>query len=367
MNMTRILLGAALACACAWGTPVLEGFPRFAVSDREIYVDHEKARRSGHMGHALVDAGGGRILDFNSNCDYNRVAGHSGFGWMEYRISDDWGRTWGERRVLPYSKRLFDEGKHTALCEKAVKAPDGRILLFFQITDASLPIACEPWSEPTMAFSLDNGETFSEGRVVCPDKGRIYDAVSDDKSVYFLIQANEHFLGSRPEHVYKVYGGDGRGGFTPFVLPIDATGKGYGALEFAKDGSLIAYVYDSTHECEPEYVVSRDGGRTWGAPRRTHLAKKIRNPQLRRLGDDWVLVGRNGGAGDGLVMYTSRDGVNWDEGRMVDCRPKGGGTGYYSCLLPICEPGSAPRMLLQYSHVYDANRVNIAHRWITPE
>ena len=116
---------------------MLEGFPRFAVSDREIYVDHEKARRSGHMGHALVDAGGGRILDFNSNCDYDRVAGHSDFGWMEYRISNDWGRTWGESRVLPYSKRLFDEGKHTALCEKAVEAPDGRIRLFYGLTTSA--------------------------------------------------------------------------------------------------------------------------------------------------------------------------------------------------------------------------------------
>ena len=51
----------------------------------------------------------------------------------------------------------------------------------------------------------------------------------------------------------------------------------------------------------------------------------------------------------------------------IDERPKGEGTGYYSCLLPIREPGAAPRMLLQYSHVYKAKRVNIAHRWITPK
>lgn len=130
--------------------------------------------------------------------------------------------------------------------------------------------------------------------------------------------------------MYKVYKSESGGTFTATVLPIDAAGKGYGALEFAKDGSLIAYVYDSKREDEPEYTISRDGGR-----------------------------------GDGLVLYHSADGIHWDEGQIVDRRPKGGGTGYYSNLLPIYEPGKPPRVLLQYSHVYDRNRVNIAHRTIT--
>ncbi len=107
------------------------------------------------MGHAMVDCQGGRILDFYSNVDYDRVDGHSGYGWMEYRISEDYGKTFGAARVLPYSKKVFDEGVHTALCEKAVKAPNGQVLLFFQITDASLPIAGETWTPPTMAVSSD--------------------------------------------------------------------------------------------------------------------------------------------------------------------------------------------------------------------
>lgn len=136
-------------------------------------------------------------------------------------------------------------------------------------------------------------------------------------------------------------------------------------MEFAKDGSLIVYVYDSAHEDQIEYVISRDRGLTWSAPARSRVAKLIRNPQVRRLGDVWFMTGRNGGVSDGLVLYSSDDGIHWDEGRMIDRRPPKGGYGYYSCLLPVFEPGQSPRMLLQYSHVYSANRVNIAHRWIT--
>jgi len=341
---------------------------KFTVSEREIFVDHQKNHRSGHMGHAMVNCGGGRILDFYSSCDYDRAKGHSGYGWMEYRISSDYGRSFSEARVLPYSKKLYEEGVHTALCEKAVKAPDGSVLLFIQITDTLEPICCEPWSEPTMAVSWDNGETFSDGIDIGADKGRIYDAVCDDKYVYFIMESNEHFLGTRPEHVYKVYKGTSDGHFTASVLPIDAMGKGYGALEFAANGDLIAYAYDSKRESEPEYTISHDGGLTWDAPARAKTEKLIRNPQLRRVDDIWFLVGRNGGNGEGLVLYASEDGIHWDEGRMLDKRPEGStGTGYYSNLLPIWEDGQPPRVLLQYSHVYDQCRVNIAHRMITVE
>ena len=79
---------------------------RFAVSAGELWRDNESVGRSGHMGHALVDCGNGRILDFTSNCaGKERCNGHSGYGWMEYRISDDYGKTFGPARVLPCSKK----------------------------------------------------------------------------------------------------------------------------------------------------------------------------------------------------------------------------------------------------------------------
>ena len=258
----------------------------YTLSTSEIFVNHQANRRSGHMGHAMVDAGNGRILDFYSNCDGELGDGHSGYGWMEYKISEDYGKTFSDARVLPYSKKVFEEGAHTALCEKAVCAPDGRIVLFFQITDATGPISCEPWSEPTMIFSFDGGETYTDGLSTGMAKGRIYDAVCDGKSIYALIEENDAsgvdgFLGCKPEHVYKVYRSDDSGeSWIPFVLPISAIRKGYGALGLYEDGALIAYAYDADREEEPEYSISYDRGVSWTEPKRARTAKKIRNPQL---------------------------------------------------------------------------------------
>ena len=353
-----------------FGPEPVPGIGPFDVSPREIFRDNAAMRpqRSGHMGHALIDCGGGRILDFCSNCDGFRAEGHSGYGWMEYCVSTNWGRTFGPPRVLEYSKRLYEEGRHTAICEKGVCLADGRVVLFFQITDQSKPVCCEPWSASTMIVSEDGGETWGEPRPTGAKPGRIYDALVRGDEVMFLLQENEHFLGKGPQHVYKLYRAGPDLAFAGVTLPFDAKGKGYGAMEFAADGALQAYVYDSEAESEMCCAVSRDGGRTWGPVRRCHMDKLIRNPQIRRLDGLWFCTGRNGGGpeSDGIVLYASADGLRWNAGEKIDERPKGEGTGYYSCLLPVREPGAAPRMLLQYSHVYKRKRVNIAHRWITP-
>lgn len=323
------------------------------------------------MGHAMVEYAPGEILDFYSNCDGERVEGHSGYGWMEYRRSVDYGMTFSEPRVLDYSMRLYREGIHTALCEKAVLAPDGRIILFFQITDASKPISCEPWSEPTLITSVDGGNTWSEGCTFGADKGRIYDAIPYQNSIFVISMSNDAsqtFLGNKPEHVYKLYRSDdsGKTFYTASILPIDTIGKGYGALAFSKSGELYGYVYDANDEEHLEYVVSCDLGKSWNTPCRSYVGKKIRNPQVAQLGDIWFLHGRNGGTGNGLVLYSSSDGINWDNGMLLAQRPAGGGTAYYSNNLPISSFSSSgpDRMLIQYSHVYEKNRVNIMHTWV---
>ena len=364
VNVSEAVAGDARGVSVAY-EGVCAG-KRFVVTEGEVWRDNQSVGRSGHMGHALVDCGDGRILDFTSNCaGRERVSGHSGYGWMEYRISDDYGKTFGPVRVLPCSRKMYEEGRHTALCEKAVRAPDGRIVLFFQITDTSQPISCEPWSPPLMAVSSDRGETFSDFMPTGADAGRIYDAVCDDRYIYFIMQSNPHFLGTRPEHVYKVYRAGRDLKFSASVLPIDAMGRGYGALEFSADGKLHAYAYNSKCETEMDYTVSCDRGETWSAPGKSHVALKIRNPQIRRLDDIWFLIGRNGGSpADALVFYASPDGVNWDGGVRLDVRPAGTGTGYYGCMLPIREPGRSPRMLMQYSRPYLGSCVNVMHRTI---
>ncbi|MBR4236767.1 MAG: exo-alpha-sialidase [Clostridia bacterium] len=334
----------------------------FTITKPELFVDNQARKRSGHMGHALVEYKPGKILDFYSDCDYDRVSGHSGYGWMEYRRSEDYGRTWGNERVLNYTKRVFDEGVHTALCEKAMANSKGDICCLFQITDASRPIACEPWSEPTYIISRDGGESWSDARQACPVKGRIYDSLARGDTLHFLIHDNPHFIGNAPEHCFRLYRSDdlNAGFYEQSVLPINAIGKGYCTMEYMQDGSIIAYVYDSLNETHMPYCISRDGGDSWDECGSAYFAKKIRNPQLVRTHKLWFLCGRNGDKGDGLVIYSSPDGINWDEGVIAATRPVDG-CAYYSNTLYIKESG---RVLVQFSHVYDRNRVNIMHLWI---
>ena len=72
-----------------------------------------------------------------------------------------------------------------------------------------------------------------------------------------------------------------------------------------EDG-VIAYVYDANHEDAPVYAISRDRGVTRRAARASNVLSAI--PSLVRW-THMVPAGRNGGAGDGLVLYTSDDGI----------------------------------------------------------
>lgn len=343
----------------------------YSLSPLEIFVDHQKARRSGHMGHAMVEYAPDCLIAFYSNVDGERVDGHSGYGWMEYRRSVDGGMSWDTPEILAPSRKMYDKGAHTALCEKAICCDDGTIVLFLMITDASLPISCEPWSEPMLVTSKDGGKTFGEPHTFGAERGRVYDAVARNGRVLVLSQSNDasvSFLGNRPEHCYKLY--ESRDCAHTFhelsVLPFSAIGMGYGTLEFDERGALYAYIYDAEHEDELVCLISPDGGCTWKPPMRTHFLGKIRNPQVVRIGTCWFLHGRNGEKGDGLILYTSDDGLIWDKGRMIARRPKGSGIGYYSNNLAVSRFNrqSPQRIRIQFSHVYEMNRVNIAHIWI---
>ena len=65
-----------------------------SLSDPILYVDNESRGRSGHMSHALAEYAPGKIMDFNSNCSAKRFEGHSTFGFIEYRTSEDGGETY---------------------------------------------------------------------------------------------------------------------------------------------------------------------------------------------------------------------------------------------------------------------------------
>ena len=71
-----------------------------------LFVDHAANNRSGHLGHALVQCENGDILAFYPNCS-DDGGGHSAVGWMEYKRSRDFGKTWEPPMIYTYSKQKF--------------------------------------------------------------------------------------------------------------------------------------------------------------------------------------------------------------------------------------------------------------------
>ena len=46
-------------------------------------------------------------------------------------------------------------------------------------------------------------------------------------------------------------------------VAIPVNGRGYGAMIFRPDGSLVVYAYNVHDECHMDWAISRDGGTTW--------------------------------------------------------------------------------------------------------
>lgn len=335
------------------------------------FVDHAATGRSGHLGHALVELAPGRILAFYPNCsDHNK--GHNGDGWMECRRSEDGGETWSAPSVFEYSKATYDKGiGHSVMCEKAVRADDGAIVLF--------TLECEgkgwaPLAVPAVLRSGDGGRTWGAATPMGDQPGRIWDAMIHDGRIYVLELCNDskvNWYGNRPEHHYALYVSDDNGHTFSrrSVLPFEIQGRGYGTMAILPDGGLIAYVYSIHDEKHLDYVISHDHGHTWSDGRTAFFAKRIRNPQMAALKGGYVLHGRSGCIGEGddlghFVLYTSRDGRHWDAGRYLRLREAGMGAYSNNLLVHSPDPNAPARLLIQASHAYHESKTNIFHWWL---
>lgn len=343
------------------------------ISDPVVHVDNQARRRSGHMSHALAEVKPGRLLDFQSNCSRLRLDGHSAFGWVEYRYSDDGGETYGETYVLPYSMETLLEGINSISLEKAVVCGDGTVVAFCLRNDQSVEVCCEPYDTPMVIRSQDGGLTWSEPEELCGFRGRVYDALYRDGSIYvleFCNEAVEHFTGTKPEHQYRLFKSDDAGQhfYEQSVVGFpSAIGYGYGSMIFTPEGKLIVYAYDLNQEDQMPYAVSEDLGKTWCQVGSTRVAKKIRNPQVGLLDGQFLLHGR--GSMHDFVFYTSADGIVWDEGVYLNANrgtPRDWDPCYYSNNIVLDHPGKPgkKRMLIQYSEVYERNCVNVMHLWV---
>ena len=342
-------------------------------NDGITFVDYSRKNRSGHMGHALVEYARDSLLAFYSNASGCLNHGHTGYGWMEYRRSTDGGKTWGEPKVLDYSRAVFLDGTGNISCEKAEVTDKGTIVLFCQRNKCLT--GWDPYLEPMVLRSSDAGETWSGPIPFSGQRGRVYATLYRDGRIYalqFLNDSENKWCGNKPEHVYKLYVSDDDGlTFSErSTLPFDTTGRAYGALAWLPDDRLIAYAYNVNDEFNMDYVVSADRGRSWSEPKKSFCAKRIRNPQVFCLKGLYFLHGRSGNEDRrwpfNFVLYTSQNGIDWDEGRFLRVTaPNEWGThSYYSNNLVLGRFGGPIRALIQASVPYSEARENVAHWWI---
>ena len=342
--------------------------PQIIFMNREVFVDHEKNNRSGHLGHAMVECKDGSLIAFYSNCAgecgrLSGIPGHSMFGWVEYKRSFDRGLTWGEPKILEYTHEAFLQGVYRIGCEKAVCCDDGTIVVFCL---RSVGKFFEPYVTPVCLLSHDNGETWSEPISVSDERGRIYDAIYRDGRIYvleFCHSTEKGFICKEEGKFYKIFASDdnGKNFYEYSTIPFNTLGHAYGNMIFRPDGSLVFYGYNVNDEYNLTALISPDGGKTWGEPFKMPVAKIARNPQVGYANGMYILQGRSEG-GVNFAVYYSTDGINWDQGTIVNNGRIGGC--YYSNNMTVKGADGKERLLMQYSESYAYAKTNIIHAWI---
>lgn len=338
----------------------------YQASSPILFADMEKETRSAHLGHGLAEYKKDHLIAFYSNCSGTRNLrhpGHNGFGWVEYKRSADGGKSWSEPTVLPCAWDALLNEPYTYICEKAV-SPAENVIIAFLLRVGGTEV-CEPYLSPAFIRSEDGGESWSAPQDLCEHCGRIYDALVHEGVIYVLFHACADWLSTTEEHQYYLYKSTDQGkSFTlQGTLPGDHTNHAYGNMVLREDGALLCYEYDKGDEYHLVCHISRDFGKTWEQTLKSPCAKRIRNPQVTRVKGGYLLHGRSGCESDELpfylVVYTSTDGINWDEGQYL-CTIDGKWA-YYSNSIALQE---GERLLLQSSVSYDAARVNVCHWWL---
>ncbi len=320
------------------------------LTDPVVYTDNKARNRSGHMTHAMTEFAPGCFIDFQSSCSPVRLRGHSAYGFAEYRISRDYGETYSEVKTLPYSWQALMDGMFTISVEKAVTCQDGSILAFCLRNTMLSEVCCEPWLTPVAVRSRDGGETWEEAFEVSPYKGRIYDAITLNGKIYFVQLNCDGFPGKNRETKYVLFVSedDGKSFRELSRLPVDAVGRGYGALLW--DGTLLHFYGCNIPQWKwMDHAVSRDFGKTWTVTEACFMEKGIRNCQLAYMEGVYLAHGRDGEC-TGFALYTSRDGQKWSKASYIGTRI---GPCYYSNNLLLQKPGEKPFLLLQYSECWE--------------
>ena len=183
----------------------------------------------------------------------------------------------------------------------------------------------------------------------------------------------------------------------PDAVRLRVATEGVGELPFADadyywaagaldGGDIIVYTYNAHHKRENQtaeqnipYVISTDGGRTWSEVKTAHFAKGIRNMQLsEKLGELYFMHGRSGSYSRDLVdddpgpnnfvLYSSRDGIHWDEGILLMSRlqtPGGGDCYSANEIIGKHDPATPEKLLIHADVSYSGAKTNMHQWWVT--
>ena len=338
------------------------------LSEPTLYVDNQSRGRSGHMTHAMVEYAPNKLIDFNANCSAKFHYGHSTYGFVEYRLSEDGGETFSDIYELPYAKEAFYDGVSVISVEKAVATDNGDIVaICLRNNPHSI---CQPWDTPMIVISSDGGKSWGEPQEMCSFKGRVYDACYHEGVIYALEFCNDgtgNFCGWSDEHLYRIFtSADGGKSFRELcVVPIPTQNRGYGAMLFDPDGNLHVYAYNQQDEAHIDHIISHDKGQSWDEPMQCDVKLGLRNPQIGYIDGVFIAHGRSSDIMH-FALYTSKDGQNWDEGTQVRTMERRTCC-YYSNNIVLKDENGKNRMLIQFSESYESECVNVMHMWLRIE
>ena len=356
-----------------------------------LFVDRQKGNFSGHGNNSLTECRNGDIVAFYSVTgtgpdDWN---GHGSAGWSEYRRSTDGGLTWSAPIVFDYSKRMREGSEVcSALVYSVITSPNGTLIA------TVIHYANEKWEKkraPVYLLSEDNGHTWKGPYEF--DKSATVDEIAytmdtsfvHDGEVFIVFRGGTSNMTPGGPQTLWVSDDNGQSFSQRSVLPFDHASY-YWAAGAIDDGKIIVYTYnahlkpeDRTAEQNIPYVISEDGGRTWSDVKTTHFAKGIRNMQLSgKLGDLYFIQGRSGSnqrdlVGDdpgpnNFVLYSSRDGIHWDEGIVLMSRlqtPGGGDCYSANEIIGKYDPATPEKLLIHGDVSYSGAKTNMHQWWVS--